>query len=325
MPAHDRRWRRALPGNLQRAARSPVSPRVHGFTLAELLVVIGIIAVLISILLPALSAARDQALRVKCASNLRQIGLIAMMYANDNQGHVPYVTVADPNIVADEAGFLGGAENRQYWQPYVKDASAFYCPGASDGMWPTSVSDSSLAVGGSGLVGWNVYPIAATNTNPCYVAVGYALFAVANRAGTADPHYQSKLNRVHVMLAIYQPITDVANYGDNSPELPDTLDQPNSSELPFAADYVRSLNSAYNGPSSLVDLPHEPMVAVNASPGGSDFTEVQSHMRYGFRGMNVLFYDGHVEWRSNSEAGPRLNLNTTGSYPPQNYQYTYWF
>jgi prepilin-type N-terminal cleavage/methylation domain-containing protein/prepilin-type processing-associated H-X9-DG protein len=63
--------------------------RVGGFTLVELLVVIGIIALLISILLPALNRARESGRIVKCMSNIRQVNLALQQYLNENRGFIP--------------------------------------------------------------------------------------------------------------------------------------------------------------------------------------------------------------------------------------------
>ena len=61
----------------------------RGFTLVELLVVIGIIALLIAILLPALSKARAQTMNIKCSSNLRTVEQNLLIYSNFNKGRLP--------------------------------------------------------------------------------------------------------------------------------------------------------------------------------------------------------------------------------------------
>jgi prepilin-type N-terminal cleavage/methylation domain-containing protein len=95
-------------------------PQRHAFTLVELLVVIGIIAVLIGILLPALSRARKQAALVKCLANLKQLAMGVNMYANDNQSILPYSGWRD-----NHQGRLGAASGRT---PYY-GANWLYNPG----------------------------------------------------------------------------------------------------------------------------------------------------------------------------------------------------
>jgi prepilin-type N-terminal cleavage/methylation domain-containing protein len=70
--------------------------RRGAFTLVELLVVIGIIAVLIGMLLPAMQRARAQALTVRCQSNMRQIGVAMLIYSQDNHGQLFPVDAGGP-------------------------------------------------------------------------------------------------------------------------------------------------------------------------------------------------------------------------------------
>ena len=77
--------------------------RRKGFTLIELLVVIAIIAILAALLLPTLAKAREKAVRIQCASNLKQWGVAVTMYAGDNRGAFP------DNATYDSPGHLSGA------------------------------------------------------------------------------------------------------------------------------------------------------------------------------------------------------------------------
>jgi prepilin-type N-terminal cleavage/methylation domain-containing protein len=84
--------------------------RVRAFTLVELLVVIGIIALLISLLLPALNSARATANNLVCVSNLRQIARAIYFYAQDNRGHYP--------IASSNTAGITGADYRATWSNY---------------------------------------------------------------------------------------------------------------------------------------------------------------------------------------------------------------
>jgi prepilin-type N-terminal cleavage/methylation domain-containing protein/prepilin-type processing-associated H-X9-DG protein len=106
----------------------------HGFTLTELLIVIGIIAVLIAILMPALSAAREQAKRVQCMSNMRQLTMAWLMYTSDHKGHFCSPDVQNENSKNGGIWTWITDNGRQHdmttgllW-PYVKALPVYFCP-----------------------------------------------------------------------------------------------------------------------------------------------------------------------------------------------------
>ena len=110
------------------ATRSPRSG-LRGFTLVELLVVIGIIAVLIGILMPALSKAREKAKRTNCLSNLRTLGQSLFMYANAHKDRLPNGNPA--GVYTDYAGANWVMVN--FASEYVREGRVFWCPSDEDG------------------------------------------------------------------------------------------------------------------------------------------------------------------------------------------------
>ena len=107
----------------------PCSLRSAAFTLIELLVVVAIIAILASMLLPALAGAKVRARTVKCVSNLRQMGITMAMYTSDNNDRFPFSGRAWPHMPL--------VDLLKLFHPYIStNGAAFYlCPADRPPAW----------------------------------------------------------------------------------------------------------------------------------------------------------------------------------------------
>ena len=194
-------------------------PRVRGFTLVELLVVIGIIALLISVLLPSLAGARRQANAVKCSAALKQIGNALQMYAIDsgnywpaarsrNQGQTYSVTgQVFPGTTADWRAWTDLLAKYLHKQPEYtyadiatvrRNSVLWGCP-----EWTRSVDYIASA---NTTAGVNVYPGYGMQYNPSYYEDGHKLtgrgYSAAATPGTPSttviPSYG------HVKASVWQ-------------------------------------------------------------------------------------------------------------------------
>jgi len=132
--------------------------RAKGFTLIELLVVIAIIAILAAILFPVFARAREAAKRSACLSNLKQLAMATMCYAQDYDEILP-VGATQGNSLLNVV---------QAVQPYIKNSQIMYCPSIS-GLVPYDAtlgpSAANWSQGNIGYYYWSMYGI-HSNTGP---------------------------------------------------------------------------------------------------------------------------------------------------------------
>lgn len=184
--------------------RSLIITKHQGFTLVELLVVTGIIALLISILLPALNKAREAAKRTTCASNIRQLITGITLYATANKDATPIYITGRPQFYSDywmrDFNLNGwGGLGLLYQKKFAPNYLSYFCPtgsrqGVLDLCWPNGVP-------------------AGENGTPLYVVVGeyqmrnaYTYDSTIRPPGTGHGRYSKLINHVAVFDNLEQEI-----------------------------------------------------------------------------------------------------------------------
>jgi len=247
--------------------------RPAAFTLVELLVVIGIIALLIGILLPALASARRQANFVKCASNLRQVGLAMQMYEQQYAQKLPASEIDNQNYLVNVPGLgsVGGTNLLViWWQRLMLEKML---PGISDPSKSVMIcpSDENIYQPFPSVPGQQVLFNSSYGMNEfltCYAPDWTPTAATPQPTDEAYP---------------------VSNHGFRRVDWPNVLNMPHSAETILAADnYSGVLLESYD-PNTL------PNGDAAAAPWANQFDWKRHAPAGAKRGKcNVLWVDGHV-------------------------------
>ena len=275
--------------------------RRPAFTLVELLVVIGIIALLIGILLPALNKARLKAQETACASNLHQIGLSLLMYVNE-QGYYP-----------GNLGFHDGNPSQpiSIWQTrlrtYMKgNAKAFLCPSRDDSFaWRTA------PVTGPAGSPFNQYGMSSFYCDATDSGYGYTyktvgkftvgeplLFTAGGFNGGTPSNFSYGYNDWGVWGTSYGPQNEAEGLGGNigGPlSGQDAVVQgPTSHELKGSRVRMAQEMIAIADRVPAIDPATGKVTRYNYNVDPTNKTEWPADVHHG--GSNVLFADGHVVW-----------------------------
>ncbi len=276
----------------------------RGFTLIELLVVIGIIAILASLILPALARARESARRAACAGNLKQLALIHKMFADENRGQWVPRMVPHHRAYAPDLGCWSSFDGVYLYPEYMTDHRVMLCPSDAEyGQWQT-VGSLMRPVDASWQTAPEPNPVAGMSEYPATADFSYVYWGYAIRpADVADVADMAAFGTILDNLS-----NESVNYTSRMDDL--TITRPSDNEdvaVRRLRDGVeRFLITDINNPGATAMAQSDVPVQWDTvrSDDGKPTEEYEfNHVP----GGNILFMDGHVEFATYPQAnGSRL-------------------